>query len=134
VTAVTILNGRAWIALTHSTNPDGPTKLAGVFLSTCSLVKPSNSNDRKTECMAGHRLPHTDARASHLLLVADPQRHQLQAVFEQSGAGHGLMHEVRRSDGTWSSPTRVSKGRDDQPLFLVGTNDHGFRYLFERKA
>jgi hypothetical protein len=132
VTAVTILNGKAWVATTRST-ASGPTVHTGVFLASCILTKRPHDIP-EPQCMRGRRLPHTDRRASHLLLVADPQRHQLQAVFEQSGAGHGLMHEVHRGNGTWSSPTRVTKGRDDQPLFLVGTTDHGFRYLFERKG
>jgi hypothetical protein len=130
VTSVTMLNGQAWIATTHSTNPQGRTDRAGVFLASCSFKKPSNSDQKRTMCSTEGRLHHTDARASHLLLVGDPQRDQLQAVFEQSGTG--LMHEIRRSDGTWSSPTGITKGHDDQPLFLVGTASHGFRYLFER--
>jgi hypothetical protein len=132
VTAVTMLKGQGWVATTHSTNPQGPTDRAGVFLASCSFKKPSNSDQKRIMCSSEQRLPHTDRQASHLLLVADQQRDQLQAVFEQSGTG--LMHEVRRSNGTWSSPTRVTKGSDDQPLFLVGTAGHGFRYLFERKG
>jgi hypothetical protein len=135
VTGVTMLQGRAWTALTGSSTPEGPTRLSGVFIARCRIGTRLNGFDNRVACSSEQRLPHTDRRASHLLLVADPQRHQLQAVFEESGDGsNGIMHEVRRSDGTWSSPTRVTRGSDDQPLFLVGTTDHGFRYLFERNG
>jgi hypothetical protein len=105
-------------------------------LNSAHQSRPAVAVDRLgTVNWSGRRpLPHSPHGSGDILLQADPEHDQLQAIYaaDDSPMWNHIDHQVRAKNDTWSSPTRISpQGELALPEFLVLTNAGGYRFAYD---